>query len=87
MASLMEHELVHGEIALESAHELDHALSNLKNLNCDNVKKRVKDKFDSIMQEFRKRQQDYDKLTKHGVEQERYKKKQTRHEGHKKGSE
>ncbi|WP_319467354.1 DUF922 domain-containing Zn-dependent protease [uncultured Pseudodesulfovibrio sp.] len=73
MDRLTEHELVHGEIALESAHVLDHALNTLKTPNCDNVEKRVKNKFDSIMQKYKKKQRDYDKLTNHGINQERFK--------------
>jgi len=73
MERLTEHELVHGEIALESAHVLDRALNTLKTPNCDNVEKRVKNKFDSIMQKYKKKQKDYDKLTEHGIHQERFK--------------
>lgn len=72
IGGLKEHELIHGRIALEGAHRVDKALNSLKSIRCDNIKNRIKAKADSILQEVRREQVEYDRVTEHGLKQERY---------------
>lgn len=66
---LAEHELVHGQYALEAAHELDQALNSLSDLDCATVKQVVKALGDATLEVLQERQRTYDALTEHGLQQ------------------
>lgn len=66
---LAEHELVHGQYALEAARELDQALNSLSDLNCATVKEVVKALGDATLEALQERQRTYDALTDHGLRQ------------------
>jgi predicted secreted Zn-dependent protease len=66
---LAEHELVHGQYALEAAHELDQALNSLSDLDCATVKDVVKALGDATLETLQERQRTYDALTDHGLQQ------------------
>jgi predicted secreted Zn-dependent protease len=67
------HEKIHGRIARESARELERELLKLKDLTCSNVKNAVSNRANFIFRKHKRRQEDYDRLTEHGLKQERYK--------------
>ena len=66
------HEQIHGRIARESAHELEQELLKLKDLTCSNVKNAVSNRANFVFRKHKRRQEDYDRLTEHGLQQERY---------------
>ena len=68
---LEKHELIHGEISIKAAHKLDDTLENLKPGDCYNFKSTVKVKARRIMDQMKKDQAAYDKLTQHGFKQQR----------------
>jgi len=67
------HELIHGDISTRAAHELDDALKGFGSSDCINFKANVKKRARRILDKMNKAQKDYDKLTEHGLKQERYK--------------
>ncbi|MUM76975.1 DUF922 domain-containing protein [Pseudodesulfovibrio sp. F-1] len=69
---LTEHELVHGEIALRAAQELDEAFNSLTDLHCATVRDVVKALGDAALQTLKERQRAYDALTDHGRNQQAY---------------
>lgn len=69
---LAEHELVHGQYALEAAQELDQALNSLSDLDCTTVKEVVKALGDATLESLQERQRTYDALTDHGLRQHEY---------------
>ena len=71
-ARLVEHELIHGKIALNGAIELDRELRRMKRLKCSGIEQQVKDKANDILGQTRWKQEEYDRITQHGVKQERY---------------
>ncbi|MCJ2164115.1 MULTISPECIES: DUF922 domain-containing protein [unclassified Pseudodesulfovibrio] len=68
---LEEHELVHGEISTKAAHKLDDTLKALGAGDCINYKGMIKNRIKTIMDKMKQDQVDYDKLTEHGLKQER----------------
>ncbi|WP_419788212.1 DUF922 domain-containing protein [Pseudodesulfovibrio sp.] len=72
LKKLTAHELIHGQIARKAAHELERELIGIHNEPCSAFKGIVKARANRIFQENRRRQQEYDRLTKHGLKQERY---------------
>jgi len=73
LVKLAIHEKIHGRIAKESARELEGELLKLKDLTCSNVKNAVSNRANFIFRKHKRRQEDYDRLTEHGLKQERYK--------------
>ena len=71
LAKLEEHELVHGEISVKAAHELSDELEAIRTENCINFKAIVKNRANRIMDRLKRDQVEYDKLTQHGLKQER----------------
>ncbi|WP_285906355.1 DUF922 domain-containing protein [Pseudodesulfovibrio pelocollis] len=69
---LTEHELVHGEIALRTARELDETLNSLTDLHCSTVRDVVKALGDAALKTLEARQRAYDALTDHGRNQQAY---------------
>lgn len=65
------HEEVHGQISTKAAHELDDLLERLGPQGCDNFRERVRQKANVVIEKMNQRQRDYDKLTEHGLKQER----------------
>ncbi len=74
LKKLSVHERIHGEIAKESAHELERELKKIKNIPYSNVKNTVTSQANFIFRKHQQLQEDYDRLTEHGMKQERYKK-------------
>jgi len=73
LAKLEEHELVHGEISTKAAHALNDELEALTNVDCINFKAIAKNRFNRFMAKLKRDQAAYDKLTEHGIKQERNK--------------
>lgn len=71
VAKLEEHEFIHGEISTQAAHTLNDELESLSNVTCLNIKAVVKSRFNRFDSKLRRRQAAYDKLTEHGIHQER----------------
>ncbi|NDV19031.1 DUF922 domain-containing protein [Pseudodesulfovibrio sp. JC047] len=71
MIKLEEHELIHGEISIKAAHELDDVLEAFPPTDCASFKEVVKRRATRILDRMKRDQQDYDKLTQHGLKQER----------------
>lgn len=71
LAKLEEHELIHGEISSRAAHALSDELEALVNVDCINFKAIAKSRFNRIMTKLKQDQTTYDKLTEHGIRQER----------------
>jgi predicted secreted Zn-dependent protease len=69
---LEKHEQVHGNIAIEAAHDLDKTLNSLKELDCSTVKDVVKALGEAVMESSRNRQRAYDAVTEHGLKQDAY---------------
>ena len=72
LEKLAVHERIHGKIARESAHELEREILKLKDLTCSNVKNAVSNRANFVLRKHKRRQEDYDRLTEHGLQQERY---------------
>ena len=68
---LENHELIHGEISTKAAHEISDTLENLPPGDCDNFKKEVRAEIRRLMDRMKQDQIDYDRLTQHGLKQER----------------
>ena len=71
LTKLEEHELIHGEISTRAAHALSDKLETLTNMDCINFKAIAKNRFNRLMTKLRQDQATYDKLTDHGIRQER----------------
>ncbi|BDQ32967.1 DUF922 domain-containing Zn-dependent protease [Pseudodesulfovibrio portus] len=71
LAKLEEHELIHGEISSRAAHALSDELEALVNVDCVNFKAIAKNRFNRFMTKLKQDQAAYDKLTEHGIRQER----------------
>ena len=71
MTKLEEHELIHGQISIKAAHELDDALRAFDYTDCINFKAELKKRATRIINKMMRAQKDYDKLTEHGLKQER----------------
>ena len=71
-AELEEHELVHGEIAKRGAKAMDAALMDIQNMDCDRFKNRANDVAKRVWDETNQRQDDYDDLTQHGIQQHKF---------------
>lgn len=71
VAKLEEHERIHGDISIKAAHELNDALESIQSENCINFKAIVKNRVNRIMKKLKQDQIAYDKLTEHGIKQER----------------
>lgn len=72
MAKFVHHEQIHGDISKRAAYELDRKLRSLKNMNCDTAKRTIKKRGDFILQQLKKNQKEYDRITQHGRKQERW---------------
>jgi len=68
---LEKHELIHGEISSKAAHKLNDTLENLKSGDCYNFKSTAKVKARRVLDQMKKDQAAYDKLTQHGFKQQR----------------
>lgn len=71
LGKLEEHERIHGEISIKAAHDLNDELETIRTENCTNFKAIVKSRANRIMGRMRRDQAAYDKLTEHGLKQER----------------
>lgn len=71
LGKLEVHELIHGEISIKAAHTLDDELKMIRNIRCPDFKNLVKRRADIILDKMKQDQKDYDKLTEHGLKQER----------------
>lgn len=71
LGKLEVHELIHGDISIKAAHALDDELNRIHNIRCSDFKKVVKRKIAVITEKMEQDQIDYDKLTEHGLKQER----------------
>lgn len=72
LKAMVIHERIHGRIAQETAHELEQDLMRIKKVPCSGIKGTVKARANRILQEHSRRQREYDRITEHGVRQERY---------------
>ncbi|WFS61202.1 DUF922 domain-containing protein [Pseudodesulfovibrio thermohalotolerans] len=68
---LENHELIHGEISTKAAHEISDTLDRFPSSDCANVKKEVSAEIRRIMNRMRQDHIEYDRLTQHGLKQER----------------
>lgn len=71
LAKLEEHELIHGEISIKAAHALSDSLEAIRTEKCTDFKAIVKERAKLIMDKLRNDHTAYDKLTEHGLKQER----------------
>jgi len=72
LKKLTVHERIHGDIAREAADELERELLRIREVPCSAIKDKVKSRADRVFQDHRRRQEDYDRLTEHGLKQELY---------------
>lgn len=66
------HEEIHGEIAINGAHEMERELLSLDDLNCDVAHQEVENRAAFLAREMQRDQEDYDRQTRHGMQQENY---------------
>lgn len=66
------HENIHGDISKRSAYELDRKLRKLRNLNCSSAKSVIASKAKYIVNQMKREQKEYDRITKHGINQHKY---------------
>jgi len=66
------HEHIHGDIARDAAKELERELLRIRDVPCSDIKDKVRYRADRVFQDHQRRQEDYDRLTEHGLQQERY---------------
>lgn len=71
LTKLEEHERIHGEISTNAAHILNDALEALTKVDCTNYKATAQKRINKVMVKLKKDQTAYDKLTDHGIKQER----------------
>ena len=71
LAKLEEHELIHGEISIKAAHALSDTLETMQTEKCADFKAIVKERAQQIMDKLKIDHTAYDKLTEHGLKQER----------------
>lgn len=71
IGKLEEHELIHGQISIKAAHRLNDELEAVQSSNCAGFNEAVKLKAKQILTQMKKDQVLYDKLTEHGLRQER----------------
>ncbi len=71
LSKLEEHELIHGEISTKAAHLLDDTLESFPTSDCINFKAEIKKRATRILDKMKKDQKEYDRLTEHGLKQER----------------
>jgi len=72
MKKYVTHEQIHGDISKRWAHELDRELRALKDLNCGTAKQTIATRAQYIIRQMRKKQEEYDRVTKHGRLQHKY---------------
>jgi len=68
-----EHELIHGDISIKSANEMDKKLNAIGDVDCYNVKSIIKVRANRIIKKMEKNQNSYDMLTDNGIKQQNYK--------------
>ena len=73
LKKLAVHEHVHGDIAKDSAYELERELLKIRKVPCSSIKSVVAARAKRVFQDHRRRQEEYDRVTEHGLKQERYK--------------
>jgi len=66
------HEHIHGDIAKDAAHKLDKELLKVHDVPCSTIKSVVAARAGRVFQDHQRQQQEYDRLTEHGLKQERY---------------
>ncbi|WP_157871220.1 DUF922 domain-containing Zn-dependent protease [Pseudodesulfovibrio piezophilus] len=66
------HEKIHGNISKRAAHELDRKLRALKGINCSNAKQIITNRARFIIRQMKNSQAEYDRITRHGLEQHKY---------------
>ncbi|WP_300138843.1 DUF922 domain-containing protein [Pseudodesulfovibrio sp.] len=66
------HERIHGDIARDAAKELERELLRIRDVPCSAIKEKVKYRAERVFQDHQRRQEDYDRLTEHGLKQERH---------------
>ncbi|MBG0791806.1 MAG: DUF922 domain-containing protein [Desulfovibrionaceae bacterium] len=71
VANLEEHELIHGQISTDATYALNDELESLGGMTCINIKAIVKNRYNRFWTKLNQKQAAYDKLTEHGVRQER----------------
>lgn len=71
--NLEKHEFIHGSISKKGAAKIDKELRSTKINDCNNIKEIVEARFQVLAKRLSDEQAAYDKLTDHGIKQERYK--------------
>lgn len=72
LKKLEQHELIHGQIALDGAKKLDKEFKRVKKHECSTIKARMKALGTANLQEMKNNQIAYDSLTEHGAKQHLY---------------
>lgn len=71
--NLEKHELIHGDITRKGTANMDKKLNSIKNIDCYNIKGIVQVRANKMMKKIKADHDAYDKLTDHGIKQNRYK--------------
>jgi predicted secreted Zn-dependent protease len=66
---LMEHERGHAAISLKAAGEIVEALEGMSSINCDILGRQANEAAQRILASYRRRQDEYDRTTRHGATQ------------------
>lgn len=66
------HEEIHGDIAIQGAHEMERELLSMEDMECGVIQQEVENRAEFLMREINRDQQDYDRVTRHGMQQENY---------------
>ncbi|MEF2230705.1 MAG: DUF922 domain-containing protein [Pseudodesulfovibrio sp.] len=72
LKQLARHEHIHGDISRDAANELEREILTVRGVPCSTIKSVVAARASRVLQDHRRRQQEYDRITEHGLKQERY---------------
>lgn len=67
--ALSQHEAGHARFAYGAVEEMRRKMAGLPVMACDELKRTINDTASKIMEDFRRRERDYDKQTQHGATQ------------------
>jgi predicted secreted Zn-dependent protease len=65
--ALLQHETVHGRYAYAAVEEMQRKIPALPAMSCDELQKKINDLANQIMDDYRRREKEYDQRTQHGA--------------------
>lgn len=69
MIGLVQHETVHGRFAYAAVEDMKKKIASLPPMPCEQLKERVNQLANGVMDDYRQREKDFDKRTNHGATQ------------------